>query len=112
ELDAPLSWLREWGRQFLARLCQTRDPLSAEPPPLEARSAFLAEAPPMRGAEYLNDTLLVRIWDEMRAVVAEEVKAHAGGLEGWLRERSPLWHLVGRVTFHLAENKRNEQAPF
>lgn len=42
----------------------------------------------------------------------KESAAHAGGLEAWLRERNPLWHLVGRVTFHLAENKRNEQQPF
>ncbi|MGV3531468.1 MAG: DEAD/DEAH box helicase [Chthoniobacteraceae bacterium] len=112
ELDAPLSWTREWGRQFLARLCQTREPLAVEPSPVEARLSYLAEAPPMRGAEYLSDALLLRIWEEMRALVAEEAAAHAAGLEGWLRERNPLWHLVGRVTFHLAENKRNEHAPF
>ena len=75
ELDAPLSWTREWGRQFLARLCQTRDPLTVEPPPVEARGSYLAEAPPMRGAEYLSDALLLRIWEEMRAVVAEVAPA-------------------------------------
>ena len=112
DLAAPLSWAREWGRQFLARLCQTRDPLTVEPPTIEARLSYLAEAPPMRGAEYLSDALLIRLWEEMRELAVEEAKAHAGGLEGWLRERSPLWHLVGRVTFHLAENKRNENAPF
>ena len=110
ELDAPLAWARAWGRQFFARLCQTRDPAATEPPPAEARLALLAEAPPMRGAEYLCDALLLRLWEDLRALVAAE--AAASGLEGWLRERSALWHLVGRVTFHLAENKRNEQQPF
>ena len=112
DIAAPLAWAREWGRQFFARLCQTRDPATVEPPDVLARTAFLAEAPPLRGAEYLDDALLLRLWQDLRAAVADEAAAHAGGLEGWLRERSALWHLVGRVTLHLAENKRNEQLPF
>ena len=62
ELDAPLPWAREWGRKFFARLCQTRDPATVEPPPEAARAAFLAEAPPLLGAEYLSDALLLRLW--------------------------------------------------
>ncbi|HUG90615.1 MAG TPA: DEAD/DEAH box helicase, partial [Planctomycetaceae bacterium] len=34
------------------------------------------------------------------------------GPEGWLRSVNPVWHLLGRVTFHLAENKRNAERPF
>ncbi|HEV7404451.1 MAG TPA: DEAD/DEAH box helicase [Chthoniobacteraceae bacterium] len=112
ELAPPLAWAREWGRRFVARLCQTRNPATVELPEPDARAAFLAEAPPLRGAEYLSDALLARLWEELRATVAAEAAAHADGLAGWLRERNPLWHLVGRVTFHLAENKRNEQVPF
>ncbi len=33
-------------------------------------------------------------------------------MAAWLKSRDPLWHTVGRVTFHLAENKRDEQRPF
>ncbi|MBX7211222.1 MAG: DEAD/DEAH box helicase [Verrucomicrobiaceae bacterium] len=112
DLDAPLAWAREWGRQFLARVCQTRDPNSAEPPDAMQRLAFLAAVPPMLGAEYVTDTLLTRLWYDLRTITATESTANTGGLEGWLRERNPAWHLVGRVTFHLAENKRNEQQPF
>ncbi len=112
ELALPMAWAREWGRQFITRLCQTRDPARVEPPLEAARLAFLAEAPPMRGAEYLSDALLIRLWDELREATRSEAGAHSGGLEGWLRDRNPLWHLVGRVTFHLAENKRNPEFPF
>ncbi len=112
ELDAPLAWLREWGRKFLARLCQTRDPAGVELPSDASRAEFLTEAPPMRGAEYLSDALLVRLWEELRKEAAAEAADHRDGLGGWLRDRNSLWHLVGRVTFHLAENKRNEQVPF
>jgi non-specific serine/threonine protein kinase len=66
----------------------------------------------MPGAEYLSEGLLVRLWEELREAVSVAAAAHAGGLSGWLDERSALWHLVGRVTFHLAENKRNEEQPF
>ena len=36
--------------------------------------------------------------------------AHPGGAQAYLREKNPLWRLVGRVTFHLAENKRDAAA--
>ncbi len=31
---------------------------------------------------------------------------------GVAQESNPLWHEVGRVTFHLAENKRDPERPF
>ena len=33
-------------------------------------------------------------------------------MEAFLRRKSPLWNLVGRVCFHLAENKGDDDAPF
>ena len=54
-LDTPLAWAREWGRQFVARLCQTRDP--AVPPPRTRLALASAEVPLMRGAEYSSDLL-------------------------------------------------------
>ena len=41
-----------------------------------------------------------------------EVGKHPGGAQGYLRERNPQWRFVGRVTFHLAENKRDPDYPF
>jgi ERCC4-related helicase len=38
------------------------------------------------------------------------VGATAGGLSAWLKKQSPLWHRVGRVCFHPAENKRDPAA--
>ena len=38
--------------------------------------------------------------------------AHPGGAAAYLREKNPLWRMVGRVTFHLAENKRDDSHPF
>ena len=112
ELPPECCWAREWGKRFFAQLCQTRDPAKVKDPDGDELGAMLACAPPMRGAEYLNEDLLLRLWAEFRSAVASASADHAGGLEGWLREAGALWHLVGRVTFHLAENKRNAELPF
>ncbi len=37
---------------------------------------------------------------------------HPGGVVAYLESCNPVWHAVGRVTFHLAENKRNPAYPF
>ena len=34
------------------------------------------------------------------------------GVSGFLKVRAPLWHQVGRVCFHLAENRRDPEYPF
>src|SRR5439155_3787519 len=41
-----------------------------------------------------------------------EIHHHPGGAQAWLTEQNPVWRLVGRVTFHLAENKRDPEHPF
>ena len=33
-------------------------------------------------------------------------------VQAWLQRKNPTWHLVGRVHFNLAENRRDEDAPF
>ena len=70
---------------------------------------FVQEAPPMRGGEFLTSDLLERLWQEFGALVIRE--SAATGLSGWLKSKNPLWHTVGRVTFHLAENKRDPNRP-
>jgi superfamily II DNA or RNA helicase len=107
-----LVWARDWGRLFFTQLCQTRDPGAVAPPSAAALQSALQAVPPMPGAEYVSEGLLLRLWEELRDAVSVAAATHAGGLAGWLQERSQLWHLVGRVTFHLAENKRNEAQPF
>ena len=66
----------------------------------------------MQGAEYLSEAALVGVWEDLDAWVRGEVAAGGEGLSGFLKRRAPLWHQVGRVCFHLAENRRNEDYPF
>jgi non-specific serine/threonine protein kinase len=71
-----------------------------------------AAAPPMRGLEFLNVYLLRSLWAELAKAAAGHAEAFPGGPAAFLRTVNPLWHLLGRVTFHLAENKRNPDKPF
>jgi SNF2 domain-containing protein/SNF2 helicase protein/helicase-like protein len=109
ELDPSWKWLREFGRQFFTRLCQTKDALDTPVPAQAEREAFIATAPPFAGAEYLTNEVLERWWLDLAQHIAQLATQ---GVEAWLREECPAWHVVGRVTFHLAENKTDTQRPF
>jgi len=122
ELNAALppagAWWRELARRFLTQLCHTAgleqaQELAALPPPADADLAALADtAPPMRGGEYLNAEVLARLWRGLDELVRVEIAKHPQGAGAWLKESHPLWRMVGRVTFHLAENKRHPTHPF
>ena len=122
ELNAALppagAWWRELARRFLTQLCHTAgleqaQELAALPPPPEADLSALAEtAPPMRGGEYLNAEVLARLWRSLDELVRVEIAKHPEGAGAWLKASHPLWRMVGRVTFHLAENKRHPTHPF
>ena len=111
ELLAPaLTYWQAFAREYLTALCQ-RVGGEQEPTPLPSSDELArlsAAAPLAPGSEYLNPALLEGLWAQLDAHVAD----HAGSIESWLRAVHPLWRMVGRVTFHLAENKRSELFPF
>ena len=116
-LPPELAWFRELSRALLTRVCGTpeleaeRGRLRIAPPP-ELLERLAAAAPPMAGAEYLDAALLGRLWSEIAAALDAELAGWPGTVESFLRDKSPVWNLVGRVCFHLAENKRDEAHPF
>lgn len=117
QLTPGLSFWQQFGRRYLERLCQTPELTAARldpinPPDQTTLARTVASAPPMRGGEYLNVPALERIWRDLDQWIREQVSASRDGLPGFLRRRAPHWHQVGRVCFHLAENKRNPQYPF
>jgi hypothetical protein len=111
--SSPAYW-RDFARGYLQRLCHTGG-IDSGPAPLlpfdpDELSAFVQGAPPMRGGEFLTLDLLEGLWQAFGALVIRE--SAMIGLSGWLKSKNPLWHTVGRVTFHLAENKRDANRPF
>jgi superfamily II DNA or RNA helicase len=117
-LPPPVAFAREFGRTYLTRLCHTPEIESQKefapiPPPEDAElTAIATSGPPMRGMEYLNADVLSAWWGELDALVRQEVRASGQTVQEYLRGRNPLWWMVGRVSFHLAENKRDTEHPF
>ena len=117
ELHPSLAYWRDLGRMFVAGACAALDPLDPETPvPPRADPAALAAhaeaAPPMAGAELINADGLARLWKDLGAAFVARARSAPGGAAGWLRGESPVWHVVGRVCLHLAENRRDPQLPF
>ena len=109
--------VRYWqqlAERHLTGLCHVpEDAGSFEVEPLSAADCarWILTAPPMPGGEYLGEETLQRIWEGLDGWV-RETAARTGGLAAFLRERAPKWHQVGRVCFHLAENRNDEARPF
>lgn len=117
-LPPSFAFVRDFAKAYLTRLCHLPALSEAsELPPVDAPdegelSAILLRTPPMKGAEYLSRDTLQCWWRELDGHVHQEVSSCEGGIQAYLRQKHPLWRLVGRVTFHLAENKRDETYPF
>ncbi len=116
-LPPDLAFAREFAGQYLTELCHSPDLQSNAtaglvPPDNDKLAAIALAAPPLRGGEYLNADALAGLWIELDQWVRNEGASHPGGLAEYLREKNPLWRQVGRVTFHLAENKRDHEFPF
>lgn len=116
ELPPVWRFWRRFAERYLSELCHSPDIIigvkEAPPLPVGDFPALAGSAPPMRGAEYLTAQTLAGLWVAMDTAVRVEAKAYPGGLSDWLEDRSPLWRRVGRVCFHLAENKRDPDFPF
>jgi hypothetical protein len=116
-LPPSLAFGRELAQGFMARLCavpdlaERWDSVEVDTPAAELER-LLAAVPPMTGAEYLDAAHLKALFDGLVAAARAGIAAADGNVQAWLRQQHPGWHMVGRICFHLAENKANEQAPF
>jgi non-specific serine/threonine protein kinase len=110
------AYWREFGARYVTLLC-TRPDLEERrpaipPPPEHDLEALALAAPEMRGAEYLSAAVLRSLWAEIgEAFSAEQAEAGAT-VQELLKRLSPVWNVVGRVHFNLAENRKDERAPF
>ena len=116
--DWPLSWgfWRDFGGRYLTALCQLA-PSTGKPEPIPSPTpaelaSFALNIPPMPGAEYCNPDVLAAIWTNLDDWASDCIKRHHDGLSGFLQLYAPLWRQVGRVCFHLAENKNDPEFPF
>jgi superfamily II DNA or RNA helicase len=117
-LPPSLAFARSFAQGYFVQLCHLPEPQTPSdttwvaPPDDEELSAIALGAPPLKGIEYLDASALRRSWLELDSCVRADVAAHGRGLRSYLHHQNAEWQLVGRITFRLAENKRDEEYPF
>src|ERR1700729_1140200 len=118
-LPSAFSYWREFGARYVTALCtradsEARSTTTHNPsPPDDAELAWLSlAAPPMTGAEYLTASVLQSLWQELHIAFGLELSESNCGVQEFLKGRNSAWNLVGRVHFNLAENRKDDAAPF
>jgi len=117
-LPPVLSYWREFGSRYVTALCALSDigeRVTKPPIPVPANGELdniAATVPPMTGAEYLSAAVLADLWRGMDAAFDVELADARLSVQAFLKGRHPAWNLIGRVHFSLAENRRDEAAPF
>src|SRR5271169_2293006 len=117
-LPAVLAYWRDFGARYVTALCalpELGDGTAKPPVPLPGEGELAATAaavPPMTGAEYLTAATLADLWHATDAAFDAELAHAAVSVQEFLKSRNPAWNLVGRVHFNLAENRKDEDAPF
>ena len=117
-LPPVLSYWREFGARYVAALCAlpgvaegaTKPHVSI--PERNELDQIATAVPPMIGAEYLTADVLADLWRGMDAAFDAELAEAKLSVQEFLKRRHPAWNLVGRVHFNLAENRKDEEAPF
>ena len=66
----------------------------------------------MRGGEYLDAAALAALWRELAEAFEDELAASGASLDAYLAAHDSRWRHVGRVHFHLAENRKDAELPF
>jgi len=115
-LSPSLDYWRGFAADFAKKLTQTPDleivrhkaEISL---PEDELQTHLNQIPLMIGSEYIDATLLEEVWARLRGVFAAAIQSQRGSVEAFIRTYRPSAQLVGRVFFHMVENK-DEEYPF
>jgi len=115
-LSPSLDYGRSFAGSFAKKLYQTPDLEALRhrvkiPIVNEELETHLARAPMMTGAEYLRVELLEALWTRLNEAFSLAIQSYKGSVEDFFKTYSPNVHLVGRVFFHLVEN-RDDEYPF
>lgn len=117
-LPPSVHFWQHFARLFITQLCHqvsSTDDATVTTLALPAENALeglLNQAPFMQGGEYLNKEALRTIWQGLQEALHQELLAYGGNLQQYLNSFHANWNLLGRIYFHLAENKQNVDHPF
>jgi hypothetical protein len=110
-LPPTIAWWRDIAARYITTLCASPNAPIPIPCP-EQLDIWIADAPPMQGAEYLSATVLTELWKQLEVALQNELQDEKTELAAFLKTRHPSWNLVGRVYFNLAENRKDTETPF
>jgi superfamily II DNA or RNA helicase len=118
-LPTSISFWQQFAKVFIAEVCKLSG-LGNQDNHIEFNVTFseqeinrlIDQAPFMRGVEHLNQDMANKLWQKLNKAMAEELISFNGSLENYLAAYHSAWNTVGRVCFHLAENKANTEYPF
>lgn len=79
--------------------------------PEEENQNIINTAPFMNGLKYLDSQWIDNIWEKLLEVFREEIHDYQGSAAEYFTSLNPIVHVMGRVFFHLVENK-NDDYPF
>ncbi len=116
-LPSDFAFWRDFSRRCLTHLCREAgaegsEAVPAPPPDREDLLALVDACPSMTGLEYLAPGALEKIWEALVHHIRSEAGRAGEDVAGYLKKLNPLWNMVGRVTFHLAENRKDNTRPF
>ena len=109
------AYWREFAGRFVTALCARPSVDSSQPElpsPPEDINSLAAAAPLMPGAEYLTTDVLGALWAEIGTAFLVELAEAKATVQEFLKRLHPAWNVVGKVHFNLAENRKDEDAPF
>ncbi|MBL0941308.1 MAG: DEAD/DEAH box helicase [Alphaproteobacteria bacterium] len=117
-LPASITFWQKFSRLFISKLCMvaafepSNQDFEVSLPNIQDLDEFMTNAPFMTGGEYLNYEVLQRLWQDLQGTLQQYLLAFQGNLQEFLKAYNPQWNLVGRVHFHLTENKSGDNKPF
>lgn len=121
KIESDWSLTLKYWRNFIALYVSQRAQQAANAPatiaylspPNDAQlNEWVLKMPPMQGGEYLTTGILAAIWSAFDGWCLAQINSDPEGLAGFMKHHLPAWQQVGRVCFHLAENKQDNDYPF
>ena len=112
-LSPSLDFWRRFSAIFVHQLRLTpdletvRDQVQISPPATQL-SELLQSLPAMAGGEYVNTELLCSLWLQLNKIFVTQIAEFSGTVAEFIQRYSPASHLLGRIYFHLVENKDGE----
>jgi non-specific serine/threonine protein kinase len=115
-LSPSLAFWRDFAGYFVEKLRLTPDIKKSRdqlvlPLADDDLERFRETAPLMSGGEYLDDEVFLALWALLHDIFAQRIRIFEGPVAEFIKQHSPDIHLVGRIYFHLVENKKSE-TPF